>query len=46
MTFSTDKMHDEKIERNEPLDEVAVGELGDSHHLTRQVLWKTDIRCA
>ncbi|KAK7182495.1 hypothetical protein DPSP01_010652 [Paraphaeosphaeria sporulosa] len=44
MTFSTDKMRDEKIERDARMDSEMAGELGDVPRLTRQVLWKMDVR--
>lgn len=45
MTYSPDKMHDEKIERGGRDDEL-VGEVADEHSpLTRKVLWKMDVRC-
>lgn len=45
MAFSTDKMHDEKIERDTRLEEDMLEQVGDAPRLTRQVLWKTDVRC-
>jgi hypothetical protein len=44
MTLSTDKMRDEKIERDARTDEEMARELGDVPRLTRQVLWKMDVR--
>lgn len=46
MTFSSDKMRDEKIERDPRLDEDMLGQVGDAPRLTRQVLWKMDVRHA
>jgi hypothetical protein len=37
-----DKMHDEKIERDLSQVDEEIG--GESSHLTRQVLWKLDLR--
>lgn len=46
MPFSTDKMRDEKIERDARVDAEMADELGDVPRLTRQVLWQMDVRYA
>lgn len=45
MSSSPDKIHDDKFEnRDEQVDEEMVGETIATAHLTRQVLWKLDVR--
>ncbi|KAF2469742.1 MFS general substrate transporter [Lindgomyces ingoldianus] len=44
MSYSPKAMADEKIERNGPLDEEVAGVVAHGSQLTRQVLWKMDIR--
>ena len=46
MAFSSEKMRDEKLERDARLDDELAGEVGDASRLTRQVLWKMDVRHA
>ncbi|KAF1976359.1 MFS general substrate transporter [Bimuria novae-zelandiae CBS 107.79] len=44
MSYSPDKMRDEKIERDPRLDEDMAVEVGHDPHMARQVLWKMDVR--
>lgn len=44
MKSSPDNMRDEKVNQDVGLDEAMAGEVGAVPHLTRQVLWKMDIR--
>ena len=44
VVLSTDKMRDEKIERDARLDAEMAGEFRDVPEMTRKVLWKMDVR--